>query len=345
MKSHGDHEPFEFLLSLRQSGKDAPIVVRTTAEIANMKSRITVIGSSNADMIMKVPHLPARGETVTDGQFTATFGGKGANQAVAAARAGGQVTFLACVGQDTIGQNMIDNFTRDGIDTSRILRTPDAPSGAALVMFDSRGENYLAVAPGANDCIHPHHIDAAEALIASSAMVVMQMEIPIDTTGRALEIAAKHQVPVLFNFAPVRTREVPVSAAMTGLVVNENEASELSGLLVGSLDQAKVAGDALLKRGPKFVIITLGRHGACVVTREGCFHVASLPVTPIDTTAAGDTFCGALAAALVEGQSLSDAVRFATAAAAISVTRLGAQPSIPQRSDIESMVNTPGRRP
>ncbi|HEV7298420.1 MAG TPA: ribokinase [Tepidisphaeraceae bacterium] len=301
-----------------------------------MKPRITVIGSSNADMIMKLPRLPGRGETVTDGQFVSTFGGKGANQAVAAARAGADVKFLTCVDTDVLGQAMVDNFVRDGIDTRHVLRTSDAPSGAALVMFDSNGENYLAVAPGSNYCIRPAHIDDAREAIAGSDMLVMQMEIPADTTLRALEAAAKVNVPVLFNFAPVRTRDVPLSALMTGLVVNEVEAHELSGMPVRTPEDAQRAARHLLNMGPKFVVVTLGRDGACAASAEGAFRVRSIPVQAVDTTGAGDTFCGALAVALAEGQPLPLAMRFATAAAAVSVTIMGAQPSIPPRNSIES---------
>ena len=299
------------------------------------KSFLMVIGSSNADMIVRVPRLPAVGETVTDGQFMQTFGGKGANQAVAAARAGGQVTFLTCVGEDALGAAMRENFLRDGIDVSHVLQTGEAPSGAALVMFDPRGDNYLAVAPGANYRLNPPHIEAAAELIAGCGMVVMQMEIPADTTQCALDIARRRGVPVLFNFAPVRTRDVPVQPAMTGLVVNEIEAAELAGRAVGSREEAFAAADALRRLGPRFVIVTLGRDGACVADGAGIFHVPAFPVVPVDSTAAGDTFCGALAVALVEERPLPEAVRFASAAAAISVTRMGAQPSIPTREEIE----------
>jgi ribokinase len=302
-------------------------------------SRILVIGSANVDRIIRLPHLPARGETVTDGQFMQTLGGKGANQAVAAARAGGAVTFLAALGCDPEGDAMHAAFARDGIDVSLALRVADTPSGAALVMCDAHGDNYLAVAPGANDRIRPAHIDAAASAIAAAKMIVLQMEIPSDSTRRALELAAQARVPVLFNYAPVRARDVPVSGQMTWLVVNEVEAAALSGLPVSSRDEAFRAAEVLRRQGPRGVMVTLGCDGACILDSAGSLYAPAFSVAPVDSTAAGDTFCGALAVALVEGRPLPDAVRFASAAAAIGVTRLGAQSSIPVRPEIDAFLH------
>ena len=308
-----------------------------------MNRRILVIGSSNADMIVRLPKLPALGETVTDGEFMQTFGGKGANQAVAAARAGGRVTFLTCLGRDAFGDAMLRNFRRDGIDVSGVVRTDRTPSGAALVMFDRRGDNYLAVAPGANYQMTPRNIEAADELIRRSAMIVMQLEVPVDTTRKALTLAARAGVPVLFNYAPARTRQIAVSSHMSGLVVNEVEAEALSGLPVGNRRQACAAARKLLAKGPRYVIVTLGRRGACVVNQEGGFHVPAFKVEPVDSTAAGDTYCGALAVALLDGGSLRAAAQYAAAAAAISVTRMGAQPSIPTRGEILGFMKHHGR--
>jgi ribokinase len=304
-----------------------------------MEKRITVIGSSNVDMIMKLERLPAVGETVTEGEFLQTYGGKGANQAVAAARAGGRVAFVTGLGDDPFGQNVLKNFRQDGLETDRIVIASGVPTGTALVMFDRRGDNYLAVAPGANYALEPAHMDACADLIAQSAMLVMQMEIPVPTIVRALELASGRGVPVLFNFAPMKTRELPVSGQMTGLVVNEVEAAALTGLSVGDAKQAKTAAQALLAQGPEFVILTLGAEGAHVASRALRQQIPAFPVTPVDTTAAGDVFCGALAVALVEGTPLLDAVRFASAASALSVTRVGAQPSIPRRDEIDAFLN------
>ncbi len=306
------------------------------------KQRITVVGSANVDMVVRLERLPAVGETVTGGEFFQVFGGKGANQAVAAARACGketEVAFVACVGEDALGSAMVEGYRADGIDTSFVVRTPDRPSGTALIWVDRRGNNSIAVAPGANDALTPAHLDACEELLRASALLVLQMEIPAETIGRTLELAERHSVPVLFNFAPARTEEIPVSARMTGLVVNEVEAEALTGRPVTDHDTARDAARALLERGPRFVVVTLGEQGALVAERGAdAVSVPAFPVEPIDATAAGDTFCGALAAAVVEGKPLREAARFASAASALSVTRMGAQPSCPRRAEIDAFL-------
>ena len=299
-----------------------------------MKPQITVIGSSNVDFIMRLERLPAVGETVTGGEFAQTFGGKGANQAVAAARAGGAVTFVSAVGDDSFGAQMIDNFARDGITTDHIFRSPDHPSGSALVMFDGDGNNYLSVAPGANYALRPTHIEAARAQIAASKMVIMQMELEVETLLFALDECERAQTPVLFNFAPARTLEVPITAKIHGLIVNEIEAEQLTETRVTDTKSARHAALLLLEKGPRFVVVTLGAQGALWSTPTGNGHERVRAVKAVDTTAAGDTFCGALAVALCEGRELPDAVRFANAASALAVTRLGAQPSIPARAEI-----------
>ena len=302
----------------------------------NSKPKITVIGSSNVDFIMQLERLPAVGETVTGGQFAQTFGGKGANQAVAAARAGGAVTFVSAVGDDPFGAQMIDNFARDGINTDHVFRSPDHPSGSALVMFDGEGNNYLSVAPGANYALAPAHIEAARAPIAASKMVVMQMELEVETILAALEECARAQTSVVFNYAPARALEVPVSDKMHGLVVNEVEAAQLTGTDVTDFKRARHAALLLLEKGPQFVVVTLGAQGALWSTPDSNGHESARAVQAVDATAAGDTFCGALAVALGEGRELSDAVRFANAASALAVTKMGAQPSIPTRAQIEA---------
>jgi ribokinase len=299
-------------------------------------ARITVIGSTNVDMITQLDHLPAVGESVTGGTFMQTFGGKGANQAVAAARAGGQVTFLTALGEDNYAQLCIDNYRRDGIDTSSVVIKKGVATGVALIMFDQQGRNYLAVASGANFAMTPADVDAAVSAIRGSAMLVMQNEISPPAALRAIEIAHAAGVPVMFNYAPVSGIPVPVSAKMKYLVVNENEASQLTGgMEVASEAQVKAAARKLRSMGPETVIITLGAEGSYMLAREQELRVPPHKVSAVDTTAAGDTYCGALAVALLEGRGLAEAVQFATAASAISVTRMGAQPSIPKRDEIE----------
>ena len=305
----------------------------------NNPPRIAVIGSANVDFIMQVERLPDAGETVTDGVFQQTFGGKGANQAVAAARAGGRVTFVTGLGDDAYAPVMRENFQRDGIETDRILMQSGTACGSALIMFDRQGHNYLAVAPGANYALTPATIDACADVIGGAEMLILQMEIPTPAILRALEIAHDTGTPVLFNYAPVRDQSVPISAQIQTLVVNENEAMALTGLAVDTPEQAAVAAQALRMRGPSLVVLTLGASGAYADCADFSGLVPAFAVTPVDTTAAGDVFCGAFAVALREGRPLPQAVRFANAASAVSVTRSGAQPSIPTRAAIHALEN------
>jgi ribokinase len=302
-----------------------------------MAGSIVVLGSANVDLIMRLPALPAVGQTVGGGAFMQAWGGKGANQAVAAARAGGRVTFIACVGEDAPGQAMLQQFRGDGIDVSRAKVAPDSATGSAMILCDARGENLIAVAPGANARLSADDVDACADVITAAGMLILQMEVPSAANARALAVAARGRVPVLFNYAPVHPRDLPVTPAMSVLVVNETEASGLVDAAVTDADSAFAAARSLRRHGPRLVVVTLGRHGACAVSDEGELHAPALPVTAVDSTAAGDTFCGALAVALVEKQPLGEALRFATAAAAICVTRPGAQPSIPTRQQIEAM--------
>ena len=302
------------------------------------KPRIAVVGSSNVDFIMQVERLPTVGETVTNANFMQTFGGKGANQAVAAARAGGNVTFVTGLGDDVYAPLMRDNFERDGMVTDYIFMAPHLPSGSALVMFDKQGANYLTVAPGANYALTPAYIDDCAEVIRSAKMLVMQMEIPIPAIERALEIAAERGIPTLLNYAPTRHLEIPMSDKIQILVVNENEASALTGLPVETREQAALAAKRLRNQGPQIVVLTLGAAGAYIAAGGIGETVPAFAVTPVDTTAAGDVFCGAMAVALTEGKPLLEAARFANAASALSVTKPGAQPSIPFRAAIDSFL-------
>ncbi len=301
-----------------------------------MSNRITVVGSSNVDFIVSLPRLPQLGETVSDGVFMQTFGGKGANQAVAAARAGGNVAFITGLGNDDFAILMRDNFIEDGLDVSHALYAPETPCGSAFIMVNPQGGNYIAVSPGANYALSPAYIERCEAFLLESSMIVLQMEIPIQTILKTLEIAAKNDIPTLLNYAPVRNKEIPISNAITGLVVNEAEARELCGKEPRTPEEALEAARLLLKMGPKFVVITLGAQGAVCLSSRESRYVAALPTIPVDTTAAGDTFCGAMATALAEGKTLADAVRFANAAASLSVSKMGARPSIPMRKEIDA---------
>ncbi|MGD0469997.1 MAG: ribokinase [Terriglobales bacterium] len=303
--------------------------------------RILVIGSANVDMVMGLPRLPLKGETVTDGVFLQTFGGKGANQAVAAKRSGGEVSFLSCLGNDDHGNAIERALSADGIDLSWTVRTSECATGSALVMYDKDGANYLAVAPGSNYKLEPKDIVRCVHGIADLAMIVLQYEISEAALHEAFRVANLAEVPVLFNYAPARSlKHAVVQGTNCGIVVNESEAAALSGVQVFDTVSAFQSARSLRVLGYKFAIVTLGELGACLVSDEAEAHIPAIPVTAVDSTAAGDTFCGALATSLVEGTSLLDAVRFATAAASLCVQRVGAQPSIPHKLDIDKALGT-----
>lgn len=301
--------------------------------------KIVVIGSSNVDLIMKMDHLPEKGETVTNAEFFQVYGGKGANQAVAAARAGGNVAFVNCVGEDAYTPQMVVNYINDGIDTQYVFPENGISSGHALIMIGGQGMNYISVSPGANYRLTPEKINQAMPVIDEAAMIVMQFEIPEETIRHVTAIAHKKNIPVLWNVAPARSFDFSLLPKINILVLNEVEAGFLSGMLVKTETDAEIAAGKLIGIGVEKVIITLGSGGALAVTGDGKVSVPAFTVEAIDTTAAGDTFCGSLAVALVEGKSLKEALIFASAAAAISVTRMGAQPSAPYRNEIEDFLS------
>ena len=302
------------------------------------KSLITVIGSTNVDMIAQMEHIPAVGETVTGGRFMQTFGGKGANQAVAAARAGGEVRFITCLGEDGFAPQNLENFRRDQILVDGVIIRPQTHTGVALIMFDAQGRNCIAVASGANFALTAADMDQRRELIAASKLLVMQNEIAPVAAIRAIDIAHAAGVPVLLNYAPVSGTPIALSSKIRWLIANETEASQLTGLEVQTSAQVAAAALRLQQMGPATVIITLGAQGSYVLDGKQSYSVPPFMVKAVDTTAAGDTYCGALAVALVENLPLQAAVRFATAASAISVTRMGAQPSIPQRAEINALL-------
>lgn len=301
-------------------------------------NKIVVIGSSNVDLLMKMDRLPEKGETVTDAEFFQVYGGKGANQAVAAARAGGNVAFVNCVGQDAYTPQMVQNYKNDGIDTRYVFQENGIASGHALIMIGGEGMNYLSVAPGANYKLTPQKINEAMPVIDEAAMIVMQYEIPQETIKYVIDLANRKGIPVLWNCAPARAFDLSYIPKINILVLNEVEAGFLAEMPVENEIDAEKAAQKLVDSGVEKVIITLGSKGAFVVTKAEKVSVPAFKVEAVDTTAAGDTFCGAFAVALVEGKSLKDALQFASAAAAISVTRIGAQPSAPTRDEIDAFI-------
>ena len=306
------------------------------------KKNIIVVGSSNTDMIIRLDHIPRPGETILGGEFFTAAGGKGANQAVSAARAGGSVTFIARVGLDMFGDNAVNGFKKEGINTDHVLRDTSSPSGVALIFVAKDGENSIAVAGGANSNLSPEDISNAREIISGASLLVMQLETPLETVQAAADLAAAAAVPVILNPAPACPLPDELLSKISFITPNETEAELLTGIKVDDNKSASKAADILLARGVKTVIITLGSRGAFVAGEGIRKLVPGFRVNAVDTTAAGDTFNGALAVALVEGIALEEAVRFANAAAALSVTRMGAQSSVPARMEIEEFLRNNG---
>jgi ribokinase len=302
-----------------------------------MASRVVVIGSANTDLVVRVASLPRPGETVLGGTFASVGGGKGANQAVAAARAGGEVSFVAKLGQDELGDAALASYRAEGIDTSFIGRVTDCPSGVALILVDAAGENCIAVASGANDRLRPADIDSARDAITSADVVLVQLEIPLDTVRHAVAVAAAAGRRVILNPAPARPLDADLLARVSVITPNETEAEVLTGVAVADPEAAAAAGARLQALGPA-AVLTLGRRGCLVFDGGEARMIPGHAVTPVDTVAAGDVFNGSLAVALAEGHDLAAAAAFANAAAAISVTRHGAQSSAPTRCEIVDRV-------
>jgi ribokinase len=305
-----------------------------------MSSKIVVVGSSNTDMIIKVSHVPVPGETIIGGTFSTAAGGKGANQAVAAARAGGDVTLVGRVGEDMFGRKAKDGFVKDSINVDHVISDKDAPSGVALIFVGEDGENSIAVASGANANLSPSDVESAGDAISSADMLIMQLETPLETVQKAASIASEKGVKVILNPAPACELSDDILSHVSILTPNESEAELLTGMKVQSEKDAAAAADALMAKGIETVIVTMGAKGAFVVTADSKELVGGFSVKAVDATAAGDVFNGTLAVAMAEGKALKEAVKFANAAAALSVTKLGAQPSAPTREEIEKFLSS-----
>ncbi|MCC8180116.1 MAG: ribokinase [Planctomycetes bacterium] len=308
-----------------------------------MRAKIAMIGSANIDFIVQLPHLPVKGETVSGCPFNQAFGGKGSNQAVAARRAGGEVAVVVSVGGDTLGADYLEMFRLEGIDISHSARQEGVACGVALIQVDKNGDNTIAIAPGANELLSPAQVVASEPAIASANLVMLQMEIPDESIEKAIQVAADNGVEVMLNCAPCRPTSITRDHRIGILVVNETEAEGLTGVAVNSPADAEVAAGKLQQSGGhRLVIITMGANG-CVTLEDGSYiHHQSYKIDAVDATAAGDAFCGALAVSLAEGASLNDAIRFASAAGALTASRMGAAPSIPTRLEIDEFLSLRG---
>ena len=299
---------------------------------------IIVVGSANTDMVLKMERLPRPGETVLGGAFAIAAGGKGANQAVGAARAGGRVVFVARVGRDDFGVRAIQGLVRDRIVVDYVIRDGKRPTGVALIFVARSGENSIAVASGANAALSAKDVRKAAPAFAGAGFLLTQLETPLDGVAAAVELAARRGLRVILNPAPARRLPGGLLKMVDILTPNESEAEILTGVRVAGARDAGRAAAILRKKGVGTVIVTLGARGAFVSGPGVEVLAPGFKVRAVDTTAAGDIFNGALAVALSEGKPLPGAVRFANAAAALSVTRPGAQPSAPKRREIEAFL-------
>lgn len=296
-------------------------------------SRIVVIGSSNTDLIAKVKTFPKAGETIKGVSYFQEMGGKGANQALAAHRSGGDVVFITSVGNDTNGIKALEYYRQEGLDASLSYIAHGLPSGVAMIWVDEKGENSIVIIPGANDALSPGYIHQIKKEILEADLVIMQMEIPYETVKTVCDIAHENNKRVMLNVAPARELDEGILEKIDILVVNETEAETISGEIMEHIGEEGIV-DKLLDLGVRTVVLTLGKRGCILKNDQIDLRVPAFTVKTTDTTGAGDTFCGALAARLSKGHSWNEALEFASAAAAICVTRVGAQPSIPTEQEV-----------
>jgi ribokinase len=302
-----------------------------------MKKNILVIGSSNTDLVIQTSHFPEPGETVMGGVFSTFAGGKGANQAVAASRLGAKVTFVARVGNDDFGRQAIDGFDKEGITTSHIFIDENEPTGVASIIINKDGENTIVVAPGANNMLSKTDIEAIVSLVEATDIVLVQLEVPLETVTFVIQLAHKLHKKIILNPAPAVKLDYNLLSYLDIITPNESETKILLGKKVSDLKSASEAAQVFLDKGVKNVVITLGKQGAFFKNDHEEYLIPAIKTEVIDTTGAGDTFNGALAVAISEGKSWRDALDFSNKAAAISVSRLGAQSSIPFRKEIEAI--------
>jgi ribokinase len=301
-----------------------------------MPAKVVVIGSLNMDLVTRAPRLPRGGETLIGQSFATVSGGKGANQAVAAARLGAQVSMVGCVGSDAYGEELREALMVEQIDCQAVS-TVEGSSGVALIVVDDNSQNAIVIVAGANGALTPQVIDRFDAVLQAADVIICQLEVPDATVGHALKRGRELGKIVILNPAPA-SRPLPADwyASIDYLIPNESEASALSGLPVDSLASAETAATRLIALGAGKVIITLGAQGSMFANGTGFEHFPAPTVKAVDTTAAGDTFVGGFAAALASGKTEAEAIRFGQVAAALSVTRAGAQPSIPTLSDVQA---------
>ena len=300
--------------------------------------RVAVIGSANTDLTVSASRLPRPGETVSSGEFRVSFGGKGANQALAALKAGCPTTLVARIGTDPYGDLLHDQLVQSGLDPSCLLRDAELPAGVAIIALDKVGNNQIVVAPGSNHWLSVEDLEVTSHLWSDADLLLVQLEIPLATAVRALKLAKSHGMTTILNPAPVSPLGSEIYSTVDILTPNEHEASDLTKTVVKTVEDAKGAAAILRSQGCRTVIVTLGKSGSLVSSQAGEKHFPAFPVSSVDSVAAGDAFNGALAAALSSGRTLLEAARFASAAGALSTTRQGAQESLPELAEIEAIL-------
>ena len=307
-----------------------------------VRPNVVVVGSLHMDLTVKARKLPRLGETVLGDEFKMSTGGKGANQAVAAAKLGASVTLIGRVGTDKFGRDLIRNAERHAIDTSFIVKDNRVWTGLALIMVDEKGNNMIAVAPGADTKCSKGDIDRADSAIRAADVLLTQLETPLPVVEYAIQRACAHGVRVILNPSPAQTLPASLLERTYALIPNEREAERISGVSVKNLFSAKRAIEKILEKGVKNIILTMGKQGALIGTKEKIEHVASPKVNTVDTTGAGDAFSGALAVAISAGKSLEKAVAFANCAGALATTKIGAQEAMPTRHELENFMKEKG---
>jgi ribokinase len=302
-----------------------------------MQAKVVIVGSLNMDLVTRAPRLPRAGETLAGQSFVTVPGGKGANQAVAAARLGASVAMIGCVGDDAYGEQLRAALLAEGVDCQAVTPVTGESTGVALIVVDDSSQNAIVIVAGGNGHVTASVVDSFDALLSQAEVIICQLEVPLDTVGHVLKRGHELGKTVILNPAPASGPLPPQWFAWIDyLIPNESEATALTGLPVDSTASADAAASALLAAGVSKVIVTLGEQGALFASKSRSEHFPAPKVQPIDTTAAGDTFVGGFAAALADGKSESDAIRFGQVAAALSVTRSGAQPSIPTFAEVQA---------